>query len=287
MVGTRYNHFLSPLAPTAGHPPYLVWGFAIRGLAALGIAIPEYVQYLTYTYVLAPVLAYTAFILLARRFCQTWIAASLALVCYALGGPGIWNGAWMFYQEWFCVFLLLLAYDVFVRQPSRRAFLLLGIATLIYAASLNYWTVFASWFVAFFIIAHSLIYRPTTAARWLVTFLRRPLPATLTALMVLICVAWVTTIGLVYVEQAHVHIRGNTESNSFSAEAALAKGMLARAFDLTQLFKPILEENPTPVHVSLGTSGLALCRCWRCSSFHQWAAATGCCCLSSFRPQWW
>ena len=66
-----YNAFLSPLAPTNGHVVTIVWAQIIRLLACLGIAIPEYFQYLIVNLVILPFLAYLGLAYLASRLFRT------------------------------------------------------------------------------------------------------------------------------------------------------------------------------------------------------------------------
>lgn len=242
-----YNHFLSPLAPTAGHPPFLLWSYAVRGLAFAGVAIPEYFQFLAFNYVLAPILAYAAFALLALRYCGTWLAATLALGCYALGGPGIWNNSWMFYQEWFCIFLLLLALDLTIASATRAHLALLGTAALIVAASLNYWTVFASWYVAAFATGLLVAYRGGVRRAVRTAWHDRTRSSMAVGAVTLsITLLWVVLIGLVYIEQAKVYQRG--DDNAFSVEEAVERAHTGAAADLSEFFRPELHPQDQPAH---------------------------------------
>ncbi len=53
-----FQSFLSPVAPTPGSLPFILWGQGIRVLGWFHVAIPEYQQFLIFTYVLLPFLAY-------------------------------------------------------------------------------------------------------------------------------------------------------------------------------------------------------------------------------------
>ena len=44
-----YQSFLSPLAPTSGHVVFILWAFAARALAFLGLGAAEYMQYVAVT----------------------------------------------------------------------------------------------------------------------------------------------------------------------------------------------------------------------------------------------
>src|SRR6188768_1485728 len=62
-----YNAFLSPLAPTSGHIVTIVWAQLVRALSMVGVAIPEYLQYLIVNLALLPFLAYLAVAFLTTR----------------------------------------------------------------------------------------------------------------------------------------------------------------------------------------------------------------------------
>ncbi|WP_270937868.1 hypothetical protein [Falsiroseomonas oryzae] len=240
-----FNAFLSPISPTPGHPPFLVWGVLVRILAALGLVFPEYRQYLIFTYVLMPIVAYASLALLMRRLCAGWLAPALAVVTYALSGTGIWNNAWMFHQEWACLFLVLWALDRWIAQPSPAHLATLGAACLIYSASASYWTVFSSWFLLAALASHAWLF----AARWrravrslLHLLRRRPAAIALAVLVVSAVSLWSTIQGAAYLEQAARHERITGPTGGYRLEDAYARAnMNDGRFLLAMMFDPVVE----------------------------------------------
>src|SRR5262245_54208501 len=52
-----YQELLSPLAPTLGHVVFIVWAEFVYAFNLMGLAVPEYFQYLTVTFIVLPFLA--------------------------------------------------------------------------------------------------------------------------------------------------------------------------------------------------------------------------------------
>src|SRR5262249_7675871 len=91
-----YQSFLSPLAPTCGHVVFVLWAALIRALGGLGVALPEYPQYLVVTYVVLPLLAFVAFLWVCTLLFTSRAAALLAAIVYAFSGIGLWHSAWFY-----------------------------------------------------------------------------------------------------------------------------------------------------------------------------------------------
>ncbi len=240
-----YNFFLSPLAPTAGSPEFIAWSSLIWLASMVGIVVPEYAQFLVFNWMLMPSLAYAALVLLARGYCQTWLAPTLFGAVYAFGGLGIWNNAWMFYQEWFHIFLMLWALDAFSRGSSRGTLLALAGSLFLLVASANYWTVFAVWFVAVWTGAHVFLNLPRwrAAVRW-TALLHWSGGGAGVALAVasLASVAAVATVGLVYLEQDGQHVRASTAAGLYSLDQVWQRAHHTDVrFFTTELFNPVIE----------------------------------------------
>lgn len=244
-----FIHFIGPLAPTAGHVPFMFWAEMVRFMSYVGIAVPEFFQFLAFHYVLAPVLAYTAFFLLVQRLCGSWRGAAFALLVYALGAPGIWNNAWMYHQEWFTVFALMWAFDKAIADPRASSLAVLGIALVNYVSSLSYWSVFSSWFLLFFFLAHVLLQRK----RWLeairyVFLSSSPAGRVVGGFCAALLVGWVTLAGFVYIEQSKVYVRGGTEDSSFSVEEVVERAKERNALDLMRLGDFVPHDTEIPAH---------------------------------------
>ena len=142
-----YQSFLSPLAPTSGHVVFIVWAFATRALARVGIGFPEYLQYVAVTYLVLPSLAYWAFLTFCSLLFASRAAVVLAGIVYAFSGIGLWQSAWFYFQEPFTLYLVLAAVVGALRRPVASRLLLVPAAVLVQIASFNYWTLYNSWFL--------------------------------------------------------------------------------------------------------------------------------------------
>jgi hypothetical protein len=243
-----YNFFLSPLAPTAGSPAFLLWGACIKLLAIFHVIIAEYRQFLVFNYILMPILAYSALFLLATRLCTNFSIQILIVFAYAFSGTGIWNNAWMYYQEWACIFLFFWSLDLFISKPTPLSFLALCISILNYAASASYWTLFSSWILLSALGLHVLYFRPhwRRVGPWMraAVFSSRRLVIA-GGLVVLSCGLWGATQATVYVEQSHNHMRSqdpNGFKNGFTLNDVYSRAQETdiRFFSI-ELFDPIVE----------------------------------------------
>lgn len=206
-----YNAFLSPLAPTNGHVVTIAWAQLVRVLARLGIALPEYLQYLLMNLAILPFLAYLAFGYLCQQLFRSRATICLVVLIYAFSGLGLWNSAWFYYQEPATLFFWLGALLALCRQPTIRRAAVLAIALLVQVASCNYWSVYNSWFVLIFVGSYGFIYRnqlkrlavrANQAAR-----LHPRASACTVAVGLLVAGVWISLLSVVVHEQAGKHAR--------------------------------------------------------------------------------
>lgn len=206
-----YNAFLSPLAPTNGHLVTIVWAQLVRVLACLGIALPEYLQYLLVNLVILPFLTYLALGYLALQLFRSRVSIALVLLIYAFSGLGLWNSAWFYYQEPATLFFWLGAFIAACRRPTVRRGAVLALALLVQLASCNYWSVYNSWFVLIFVGSYGVIYRNqlkrlAVRARDAVKLHPRT-AAGLIAACTLVAAVWVSLLAVVVNEQAGKYAR--------------------------------------------------------------------------------
>ena len=197
-----YQSFLSPLVPTSGNIVFIVWCQGIRALSALGVTVPEYYQYLAVVYMVLPFLMYSSFALFLGLLLRSRWAIFLVMVVHGLSGIALWNKAWFFAQEPFTLFLLLAATVALLKRPNRKHLFWLLAAAMIQLASINYWTVYNSWFIAIVLGAYGLAY-PNQVRRLLVRLrdgVRRNkrLAAGLAAGAVAFCGVWLCLLLSVY-----------------------------------------------------------------------------------------
>src|SRR4051794_26441619 len=102
-----FQALFSPVAPTQGHVVFIAWTHLVALLAAVGIHMPEYLQYLAMTYLLLPFLAFVAFGYFCSQFLARREAVALAMIAYVLSSVGLWNSAWFYFQEPASLFFLL------------------------------------------------------------------------------------------------------------------------------------------------------------------------------------
>jgi hypothetical protein len=139
-----FQSFLSPLAPTSGHIVLIAWMQAVRALAAVGITVPEYVQYIVMNFGLLPFLTFFSFAVFASLIFRRRATVVLVAIAYTLSGIGLWNSAWFYFQESFTLFFLLAAWVGLLQRPTLPRAAALIAAILIQVASINYWTVYNS-----------------------------------------------------------------------------------------------------------------------------------------------
>lgn len=206
-----YQAFFAPLAPTPHHIVFLVWAQGIRVLQWFQLAIPEYVQYLILTYILLPFLTFCAFTALCCLVFRSRITVTLMLLVYTLSGIGLWYSALFYFQESFSLFCLLAALIGFLQKPRLSRLALTLIAILIQASSINYWTVYNSWFFVIFLGAYCVVYPQHLwrVSRMLTDlFLRQKRAVCLVSVMMAIpLMLWGVMMGLLINENASQYLR--------------------------------------------------------------------------------
>jgi hypothetical protein len=238
-----FNGFLAPLAPTTGNLVFVVWWQIIALLGRIGIALPEYVQFLVVEFIVLPYLTAWFLVYFLRQFLKRQAAVLLVLIVYTFSGIGLWNSAWFYYQESWTSLFLLGSILAMLRRPTPRHMLVSLIAVLVQAASANYWTVYNS----FFLTATVAIYATTHKERvWrLGRRLRqwtrqRPWQAggaVLAALSTL--VIWTILLSAVLREQGPHCVR-ETAPCGYGPESALGRVQEARKFTL-EFFNPVVQ----------------------------------------------
>lgn len=233
-----YQTFLSPLTPTCGHIVFIIWAQAIRLLALMHLAVPEYYQYLTVNYIVLPFLMYFAFAALLGTLFLSRCAITLVIVVYAFSGIGLWNMAWFFAQEPFTFFFVLATAFSLLKKPTTSGFCWFLAAFLIQFASANYWTVYNSWFYAIVLGAYALTYphRLKRFFHWLRLELRHPTQRQLIAVGVTasVCLLWALLLSSVY---AQSHFYERTWDKPYSDVDAFGRAQEMREYIL-ELFDP-------------------------------------------------
>jgi hypothetical protein len=267
-----FQAFLSPLAPTPHHVVFITWAQAIRALAWLGVAIPEYYQYLVVNYVILPWLAYWAFGLFASQLFRTRATVAFLALAYALSGIGLWHTAWFYFQEPFTLFLFLAACLQLLRRPSAGNALLFLAAGLIEATSVNYWTLYNLFLVVIVLGSYAVIYpaRIRRVGRRVRQIMARGPGKTVAvaSLVLAALVVWGVLVGSIMAEQNANYVR---PYGKFSSQETGRRAAEIRRYS-TELFDPYLRSasSEPSVHnarylgaVLLPLLVLACCRRWR------------------------
>jgi hypothetical protein len=161
-----YQSFLSPVAPTSSHVLFVAWMQGIKTLSWCGINVPEYYQYLTFTYILSPFTAFFFFnLFLCRLFRNRW-AILLAATAFAFSTVGLWFSAFLYFQETGTLFFLLAAWLGVVQRPTFSRALLLLAAMVVQISSINYWTIYNSWFLVLVVASHGWMHRNQLERAW-------------------------------------------------------------------------------------------------------------------------
>jgi hypothetical protein len=250
-----YQAFFSPLAPTNGCLTHIVWAQVVRALGVVGVVIPEYYQYLCVTYVVLPFLAFFAFSLFCTLLFERRAAVFLAAFAYAFSGIGLWNSAWFYFQEPATLFLLLAAIVHALQRPGPGRLLLLLAAGLLQATSVNYWTIYNSWFILIILVCYLINFSNQAVRLWRRSLAfaaaHRSLAALFLGLAAATSLAWLVMLGFVFKEQAGNFVR--TSAASYTVEQTLARVKPLRWFTL-ELFNPDLRRavklglDENPVH---------------------------------------
>ncbi len=213
-----YQSFLGPFAPTPGHIVFIVWAQAIRVLGWVGIAIPEYFQFLTVTYIVLPFLTFLALGMFLSQLYRRRAPVVAVMIFYTFSSLGIWNGAWFFFQESFSMFFLLAMFIGYLRKPSPQRLTLVLAAGLIQLASLNYWTVYNLWFILLVMGGYGAMHPNQLRRAWVrLRVIIRCHPksvAMLGGLVALTVAVWGVLLGSIAAEQADRYQReGQSDSD--------------------------------------------------------------------------
>ena len=286
-----FQAFLSPLAPTPHHLAFIVWAQAIRVLSRLGVHLPEYYQYLVMTYVVLPFLAFLAFGALASVLFRRRAAVALILIVGCFSSIGLWNGAWFYFQEDTSLFFLLAATIAFSRKPSWRRLSVFLLSVLNQATSVNYWTLYNTFFIVIFLGSYALAYqRPlrrlltrvgtrSAATKGQGRYAVRIGLAGLGSLFVATAVVWTVIIGSIVVEQAGAYTR-NMPGGVYTLDQA-SHAVQPLRYQILEPFDPeidrVLQQYPisNPMHNAryIGAAlapFLVLLPCWRWQRRDRW-----------------
>jgi hypothetical protein len=240
-----YQTFLSPLAPTSNHIVFIVWSQLIQLLNLAGIALPEYIQYLTVNYIILPFLNFLAFSLFTTILFRRRATIFLVVVAYVFSGIGIWDSAWFYFQEGFSLFFLLWSIFKLLRQPTIPNWLIFLAAALLQITSLNYWTIYNSWFVLILLGAYAWTH-PNQFHRlgrrtWQLFKHFKLKVLVVVGLVGLVTALWLLIIVSTALEQSSNYIRNSTAGNieAYNALDALAYTKELRTYT-SELFNPTI-----------------------------------------------
>jgi hypothetical protein len=244
-----YQSFLGPLAPTPGHVTFMLWAEGVRGLNALGIAVPEYFQYLVFNYVVLPFLTCFALALLLSLIYRRRATVLLMVIAYTFSNIGLWTSAWFYFQESFTVFFLLAALIAYLKRPTPRLLSVLVAAGLIQLASSNYWTLYNSPFVVFLVAGYGVTYpnqvrRACLRTREIIHRHKRTAWAVggLTAITALL---WIVLIGSIVVGQSNNYYRRGEDEKLSVAPIATLNTAPPVDFRTWNLFTPDIHASTT------------------------------------------
>ena len=237
-----YQSLLSPLAPTLGHIVFIVSAQIVLALSFLGVSVPEYFQYLTVTYVVLPFLATLAFAWICSLLVRSLSAVTLGTVAFTFSAIGLWNSAWFYFQESASLLFLLGAAIAFLQRPGPRSVALALAAALVQLASLNYWTLFNSWFVLIFLGAYIIVHplRVRRACRRLVDMVWHwpACSASFAAGALAVACLWIGIIASAVLNEATLYRRAGRPEGYLVADAL---AFVNPGFYLGRIFHPDIE----------------------------------------------
>lgn len=243
-----YQSFLSPAGPTPGYLPFVIWAGCMKTLNVFGIAVPEYLQFVLLTYVVMSFLMYCAFGYFAYELFRDIRVVCFASIVVALSSIGIWNSAFLNFQEMATLFFLLGSLMRLLRKPYARSYWVFALALVIQAAATNYWTLYNIPFYVIFLGAHAWAYRTRwrrlfvrTRSLWQDNKLAMTSAIAATALVILV---WLGMLASIFIEQSNVHTR------TFAAQGYDPSSMYkypVRAFTLN-FFLPTIPDHDAVHH---------------------------------------
>ncbi len=236
--------FLSPMAPTPSHIVFILWSQLICVLSYMHQAIPEYYQYLIINYVVFPFLTYWFFAAFVSNFIKSRATVIWLSLTYALSGIGLWQNAWFYYQESFSLFFVLASFLSFMHSPTLRRSLLLLVAVTIQAVSLNYWTIYNSWFYLIFFLSYFWLFphKINSVADFILAL---PKKNRLGLFLIMYSAIAIITIWLLLLtnmakEQETEQVRSSLRSTHYKEEDALSRKQEIRRYT-TELFNPNID----------------------------------------------
>ncbi len=241
-----FQSFLSPLAPTPNHIVFILWAEAIKLLSLVHIAIPEYSQYITFTFILMPFLTFVAGTLFFKQIYENRSVISILMLAYVFSSIGIWNSAWFYFQESFTLFAVLGTSIAFLKKPTQSRLWLVLAAVLMQICSANYWTVHNSWLYVIGAASYAFAF-PNQIRRAFVrikqfAFLDKRKTPVFLGIFVLTAALWVASLGSIFVEQSKRYIRPTIATG---AEQYKTQAVLSRVHELrrstVEFFNPNLD----------------------------------------------
>jgi hypothetical protein len=241
-----FQSFLSPLAPTPNHIAFILWAEAIKLLSLFNIAVPEYSQYITFTYLLMPFLTFVAGTLFFRQIFESKSVIAILMIAYAFSSIGIWNSAWFYFEESFTLFAVLGTSIAFLKKPTLSRLFLCLAALLVQICSANYWTVHNSWLYVIAAASYAFAF-PNQVQRAYKRILQaanldKRKTIAIAGLLALTIGLWSTCLGSIFFEQAKKYIRPTIATG---AEQYKTQAVLSRVHELRkstiEFFNPNLD----------------------------------------------
>ncbi len=224
-----FQSFLSPLAPTPNHIAFIFWAEAIKVMGLFNIAIPEYGQYVAFTYLLMPFLTFVAGTLFFRQVFESKAVVAILMIAYAFSSIGIWNSAWFYFQESFTLFAVLGTSIAFLKKPTLSRLFLCLAALLMQICSANYWTVHNSWLYIIAASSYAFAFpnQVRRAYRRIVQAanLDRRKTIAIAGLLAVTIGLWSVCLGSIFFEQSKKYIRPTiaTGTEQYKTEAVLSR----------------------------------------------------------------
>lgn len=222
-----FQSFLSPLAPTPNHIAFILWAECIKALSLVHLSVPEYGQYISFTYLLMPFLTFLAGTLFFKQIYENRAVVATLMIAYAFSSIGIWNSAWFYFQESFTLFAVLGTTTAYLKKPTMPRLWLALAAILVQICSANYWTVHNSWLYLIGAASYAFAFpnqirRAGVRIRQAVQSDRKTAIA-LASLFVITAGLWTFCLGSIFVEQGKKYIRPtiSTGTESYKTQAVL------------------------------------------------------------------
>ncbi|MBS1953127.1 MAG: hypothetical protein JST89_03020 [Cyanobacteria bacterium SZAS-4] len=224
-----FQSFLSPLAPTPNHIVFILWAEAIKLLSLVHVNVPEYSQYISFTYIFMPFLTFVAGTLFFRQIYENRSVIAILMLAYAFSSIGIWNSAWFYFEESFTLFAVLGTSIAYLKKPTMARLWLCLAALLVQVCSANYWTVHNSWLYILGAASYAFAF-PNQVRRAVVRIVQaanvdRRKTVAVVSLLALTVGLWVACLGSIFVEQSKHYIRPtiSTGTENYKTQAVLSR----------------------------------------------------------------